>query len=103
MAKKQTQKDDVSKGILGALPPGLREEMDGFNEMQLKTCVVQSTAIMRASKKQMKLDTELEAAKQRVKDLSEDYVETRKTKEATISYALYLLDAKGVDLKDEFE
>lgn len=102
MAKKTKEdRDSVSSRILGALPPGMREDLDAADVSELKTHIVQSTAVLRANKRAMKLDSELEGAKQRVKDLSEDYAETAKTKEAIISYALHLLNDKGaVDLDD---
>lgn len=101
MARKKKEDGEASKGILNALPPGMREELDSCDAGELKTHIVQSTAILRANKKAMKIDVELEGAKQRVKDLSEDYQETAKAKEAVISYALHLLNEKGdVDLGD---
>lgn len=104
MAKKndRDEQESVSNKVLGALPPGMREELDGCGELSLKTHIVQSTAVIRANKKAMKLDPELDNARQRVKDLSEEYTEVSKAKEAIISYALHLLGEKGVvDLDDD--
>lgn len=99
--KKKDSEGDASKGVLNALPTGMREELDSCDAEELKTHIVQATAVLRANKKAMKLDVELEGAKQRVKDLSEDYQETAKGKEAVISYALHLLHEKGdADLAD---
>lgn len=92
---KKNSNEEASKGVLGALPAGMREELDSCDTARLKTHIVQSTAILRANKKAMKLDVELESAKERVKELSSDYKETEKTKEAIISYALHLLGEKG--------
>lgn len=101
MARKKKEDGEAAKGVLNALPPGMREELDSCDAEELKTHIVQSTAILRANKKALKIDVELESAKQRVKELSEDYQETAKAKEAVISYALHLLNEKGdVDLGD---
>lgn len=94
-------KKDNEASVPGALPPGMREELDSCDITALKNHVVQSTAILRANKKAKKMDLELEGAKQRVKDLSEEYAETSKAKEAIISYALIRLGEMGVDLDDE--
>lgn len=104
MARKKKDSDgEAPKGILNALPPGMREELDSCDGDELKTHIVQATAVLRANKKAMKLDVNLESAKQRVKDLSEDYQETAKAKEAVISYALHLLHEKGDVALGDFE
>lgn len=100
MTKKEDGKE-VSNKVIGALPHGMREILDAASEAQLKTHIVQSTAVVRANKKAMKLDPALEAARERVKTLSEEYTEITKGKEAVISYALHLLGEKGsLDLDD---
>lgn len=99
--KKSEGQDSVSSRVLNTLPPGMREELDSCDISRLKTHIVQSTAVLRANKRAQKLDAELEAAKQRVKDLGEDYKETAAAKEAIISYSLHLLNEKGAtDLGD---
>lgn len=95
MAKGDGEARTISKKVLGALPPGMREELDAMDVPRLQRAVTQAQAIKRASVMDAKMDESLQAAKDQVKELSADYKECQKNQDAITSYALHLLDEKG--------
>lgn len=88
-------KKEVSKKILGALPAGMREELDAMDVPKLQRAVTHAQAIKRASIEDAKLDDELQAAKEKAKELGADYKQCQKDQEAITAYALHCLDEKG--------
>ncbi len=95
MAKGDGEARTVSKKVLGALPPGMREELDAMDVPRLQRAVTHAQAIKRASVLDAKMDESYQAAKERVKELGADYKECQKSQEAITSYALHLLEEKG--------
>jgi hypothetical protein len=81
--------------------PEFKDNADASSTDDLKKIIVECEGNIYTEEQNKAADIKLTGAKEFVKQYSEPYREAIKFQMAKIQYALYLLDAKGVDLDNK--
>jgi hypothetical protein len=92
---------ELPKKILDALPEGWSEGANSMKEEDLKKEIVQCEGNLYVITQAKDGDTKLYAAREEVKGMLEPYREASKTQKAKITYALWLLESRGVNLDNQ--
>lgn len=87
--------------ILKKLPKTVKDEMDEMLGNDLRRCVADSEENIATAVRERDDNTQYQAAKQSVKDLSEGLREVKSYQTAKIQYALHLLrELNGVETQE---
>jgi hypothetical protein len=78
--------------------PEFKDTADAASVEDLKKIIVECEGNIYTIEKNMGEDSKLAGAKEVVKELSEPYRDAKKTQQAKIQYALFLLESKGAEL-----
>lgn len=96
---RQEVADKVLTQVMKALPVGMADEIDALDVELLKRRVLMSEDIIRLNKISELSDPDLLQVKDKVKELTAPYREVDKAQKAIVSYALYCIAQKGVDIE----
>lgn len=77
------------------------ESAQSMSATDLEQELIKAERALSAVEKEMNADVKLTAAKQEVQNLAREYKETMASYVATIKYIVYVLEERGIALKDD--
>lgn len=89
---------DITK-VVKKLPEGFASIVDSAKDHDLKSMLCQCEANIYTINEAKDQDVKLSKAKEEVKELAEPYREAKSVQSAKITYILYSLESRGIDLE----